>query len=290
MVSENFPFIHTGGSTLRKEQDIGDGLLCLGLADKLVAMHSSLSSLGHVVGGARTVVDALESVCDTVLAPTYSSIGRTLPPLDDRPARNGCDYEHYEEVAGSRNVVPFDPATFDRHSDVDLDMGAIPRELLSRPQSIRSGHPSVSWVAHDRHAEELLPTHRWDDPNAPLKRTYEGGGIVLLLGVELTQCTALHLAEEFAGRRPFIRWVRCVDGSIRRIREYGCSEGFEVAFSPRLSSLSGTTRIGDAVARTYPLDELVDAAANLIRRRDFSTMCSHRCERCVDADAGGPGE
>ncbi len=275
---------------MRKEQDIVDGLLRLGLADKLVAMHSSLSSLGHVAGGAGTVVDALVSVSDTVLAPTYSSIGRALPPLDDRPARNGCDYERYEEVAGNRNVLPFDPATFDRHSDVDLEMGAIPRELLSRHQSVRSGHPSVSWVAHGRQAEDLLLTHRWDDPNAPLKRLYERRGIVLLLGVALTRCSALHLAEELAGRRPFVRWALCVDGSIRRVREYGCSEGFEVAFGPLLSSLSRTTRIGDAVARAYPLDEIVDAAAILIRRRGFSTMCSQRCERCVDADAGGPGE
>ncbi len=59
------------------EHNIIDGLIELGLEGKAVEVHSSLSSFSYVVGGAQSVVRALLTVCDAVLVPTYSSIGRT---------------------------------------------------------------------------------------------------------------------------------------------------------------------------------------------------------------------
>ena len=49
------------------EHDIIDGLIELGLEGKAVEVHSSLSSFGYVVGGAKSVVRALLTVCETVL-------------------------------------------------------------------------------------------------------------------------------------------------------------------------------------------------------------------------------
>jgi aminoglycoside 3-N-acetyltransferase len=77
--------------------DIVDGLRNLGVrpGDKLL-VHSSLSSFGHVEGGAEAVIDALiEAVSPggTVLVPTLTG-DETLcpanPPIfDPRPSENG---------------------------------------------------------------------------------------------------------------------------------------------------------------------------------------------------------
>ena len=60
------------------------------------------------------------------------------------------------------------------------------------------------------------------------------GGYVILMGVGLESMTALHLAEEMAGRRLFQRWANGPDGEAMRVSVGGCSRGFgaldEVAF------------------------------------------------------------
>jgi len=119
----------------------------LGLEGRDVAVHSSLRSFGRVIGGPRTVVRALLDVCGTVLMPSFCETGRTNPPPGDHPAQNGWDYENYRiDTAG---LTPFDPATFDETSELDVDeMGRIAEEFLRTQGTVRSKHPSVSWAAN----------------------------------------------------------------------------------------------------------------------------------------------
>ena len=199
---------------VNKEQ-IKGGLIELGLESKAVAVHSSLSSFGYVEGGAETVVRALLNVCATILVPSYSTIGRTSPPENDRPKQNGWDYENYH--ISSENVTPFEPSTFDCDSEIDRDMGVIPKTILQTPGTSRSKHPSGSWAANGIDAASYVQPHPNDDPMRPLKKLVEANGYVLMLGVPLSECSALHLAEEMAGRRPFIRWTLYSDGVVRRM-------------------------------------------------------------------------
>ena len=72
----------TPGLTIR---DLTEALGALGLAaGDAVEVHSSLSSLGHVAGGAETVVDALMAVVDPQGAIVMSAfnISRALPLTD----------------------------------------------------------------------------------------------------------------------------------------------------------------------------------------------------------------
>lgn len=269
------------------------GLIALGLEGVAVGVHSSLSSFGYVDGGAETVLRALLDVCATVLVPTYSSMGRTRPPENDRPKQNGCDYEYFDSILPTKDITPFDPDSFGNNSQIDRDMGVIPKTTLQTPGMIRSKHPSVSWAANGVDATSYVQPHPPDDPMRPLKKLYEANGYVLMLGVPLSECTALHLAEEMAGRHPFIRWTLYRDGVVRRMREYGCSGGFP-NLEPYLERDANRLKIGECKAVAYPIRALVDTGAELMRRSPEITLCPQgkvgkHC-RCSDAAKGGPIE
>ena len=267
-------------------QAIRTGLEELGLAGRDVAVHASLSSFGHVLGGAETVVGALLDVCATVVVPTFCEIGRCNAPPGDRPRQNACNYRG--QRSATEPEVLFDPATFDRTSAFDMDeMGQIPGALLGLADTRRSGHPSVSWAANGPMARHYAADHSPDDPNLPLQRLAEAGGHILLLGVDLTECTAVHLAEERIGRRPFIRWVMYTDREIRRVREYGCSDGF-AKLAPHVETLATRATIGRCHAVSYPLAPFVEAVAQAIRSHPEITLCGRDGCRCQASMRGGP--
>lgn len=278
--------------TRKKEADVDRttiriGLRGLGLQGADVAVHASLRSFGHVAGGEETVIAALRETCATLLMPAFCEIGRTNPPPDDRPERNGWYYQSYRiEEAGVR---PFDPRTFGPDSDINVgEMGRIAAGLLREQDAIRSAHPSVSWTACGSRAAWYCEGHEPGDPNAPLKKLVQARGWVLLLGVGLASCTALHLAEERSGRRPFIRWIRYADGQVRRVREYGCSDGFP-RLAPGVAAIARSMRVGACQAVAYPIAALVETATEILRRQPELTLCGRRTPcRCQDAVRGGP--
>jgi aminoglycoside 3-N-acetyltransferase len=261
----------------------------LGLQGRDVAVHSSLRSFGHVDGGAQTVVRALLQICGTVLMPSFCETGMTNPPPEERPAQNGWDHERYWiDTAG---LTPFDPATFGETSEIGVgEMGRIAEAFLCTEGAVRSKHPSVSWTANGPLAAWYVANHPADDPNLPLKRLLERQGRVLLLGVGLEACTAVHLAEERAGRRPFVRWILYTDGAIHRVREYGCSDAFP-RLAPYVESVAKRAVIGQCQAVLYPIEPLVNTLARLMVAHPELTLCA-RTElcRCQDAAKGGPIE
>ena len=72
------------------QTDIEAGLRELGLSDgDVVLVHSSLSSVGHVEGGAETVVEALLRVLGpsgTLVVPTFGSFGAITDAVRDLPS------------------------------------------------------------------------------------------------------------------------------------------------------------------------------------------------------------
>lgn len=263
--------------------DVAAALEHVGLRGVAVAAHSSLSAFGRVDGGADAIVDALTETCPTVLAPAFCFEPNWTPPPDDRPERNGCDYAFYDDW--SREAAPWDVET----APIDASMGVVPRTLAQRTGTRRSDNPWHSWLAWGRNADALVAAHRWDEPNAPLARLAERGGHVVLLGVGLSSCTAVHLAEERAGRRPFIRWMLDRDGQVRRIRVGGCSKGFDRLW-PHCADLFAEEPVGETTVRAAPLEPLLDRLAGVIRERPQVTVCSTECIRCRDAALGGPLE
>lgn len=252
-----------------------------------VAVHSSLSSFGRVSGGAETIVTALARTFTTVLVPTFSELGRTYPPGNDHPEQNGTDYEKYKPAPGEKPGPPFNEEEFDVNSNVDEEIGVVPRVLLSQVGAMRSKHPSCSWGAVGSHRNYYLQDHATSDPMLPLKRLAENSGHILLLGVGLTRCTAMHLAEELTGRRPFIRWIQHADGSVKRTYEFGCSLGFDNLLGD-VAAIEKSLTIGKCLVRAYSLKPFIRRVTKAIERNPQITACPRMCSRCRDSIKGGP--
>lgn len=260
---------------------ISDGLRRLDLAGKPVVVHSSLRSFGRVDGGAQTVIHSLQEVCSTVLMPGFQCAAKILPPSENRYRQNGCDYAVHFDFANPPR--PFDV----RAAPLHPKMGIVCHTFARLEGTLRSYHPWHSWLGTGERAAEWLADHPWETTSRPLEALAAAGGFVLLLGVNLTSCTAVHIAEERAGRRPFIRWAMDGGGVIREVATSGCAKGFEV-LAPYCRHLFRKEQIGECLALAAPVSELIDCIVPVIQSQPELTRCSSDCLRCRDAVSGGP--
>lgn len=260
-------------------QDIINGLLHIGAEGKRLVVHSSLSSLGRVRGGADAIVDALLAVAETVIVPTFTFSPAAIPPAGDRPVRNGADYE--TDRLGDANPTPFTPDL-----PAAKSMGMVPETLRRRRGAVRSLHPLSSFAAIGADAGRYVDGHAFDDPMLPLRRLHENGGYVLMLGTALTSCTAIHLGECYAGRRPFIRWAKLADGRVCRAWVGGCSDGFG-KLEPWLEPVGHAT-VGQACLRMFSMATVTETTVRRLTADPHALVCHARCRRCLDAAAGGP--
>lgn len=150
-----------------------EDLINLGLkSDDTILMHSSLSSLGYVEGGAETVIDTLLSILKdgTLLIPSLS----------------------YETVHTENPIFSV--------KDTPSCVGAISEYFRKREGVIRSIHPTHSVCGIGKYAKEILSKHIDTDTPAgklsPFGLLPEYNGKVLMLGCGLKPNTSMHAIEE----------------------------------------------------------------------------------------------
>ena len=170
---------------------LADDLRKIGIADgDVVLMHSSMKSLGFVVGGTQAVVTALLQVLGpfgTLVVPTHSPdngdpAGWQNPPVPE---------DWWETI---RRETP----GFDIGRTQSRWMGVLAETVRTWPGARRSGHPQVSFAAIGPQALQILDRHRLDDAlgeTSPLGVINRLDGKVLLLGCDYSSNTSLHLAE-----------------------------------------------------------------------------------------------
>ena len=156
--------------------DIKVGLVSLGLkSGDSVGVHSSLSSFGYVEGGADAVIDALVE--------TVGSQGNVV--MSTHSANLSEDMRTPELIAIGiswlMKILPYDP------EKTRVTTGIIPETFRKRKGVVRGLHPSLSVAASGPNANVL--SEGWH-------RLLEAGGYILLIGVGLDRCTAMHLAEK----------------------------------------------------------------------------------------------
>ena len=270
-------------SPVVQPDEIRTAIRSLGLDGLSLCVHSSLHSFGYVEGGADAVIDALLAEGCTVLVPAHSYGFAVPPPPDQRPARNGWDYDAFPGSTEGIGRI-YTPAS----READREMGAIPAAVLARPDHLRGDHPLHSFAAVGPLARRLIAGQTPERIYAPLEALAGAGGSVLLMGVGLTRMTLLHLAEQRAGRRLFRRWANGLDGRPRMVEAGGCSGGFD-HFAPVLASLKLETVVGASRWQVYPAAAVLDAATTAIRADPQITHCGDpACARCRDAVLGGP--
>ncbi len=141
----------------------------------VLLVHSSLSALGYVPGGAETVIQGLLRV----LGPDGTLL---LPALS------------YEHVTAERPI--FDV----RHTSSNV--GAIPEYFRTRAGTRRSVHPTHSVCGIGPLRDALLTDHHLDTtpcgPHSPFHRLPQYDGQILMLGCGLCPNTSMHAIEEIA--------------------------------------------------------------------------------------------
>jgi aminoglycoside 3-N-acetyltransferase len=236
----------TGSGPITRSRLVAD-LRALGVQDGMVVLvHSSLSSLGWVVGDSETVVLALEEAVGpqgTLMMPGFSYDAPEPAEWTNPPVPEGWWQAIREEWP------PFDPS-WARTQHV----GVIAETFRTQPGTRRSPHPALSFTARGPHAERLVGSHGLENAageSSPLARLYELDGWVLLLGVGHESNTSLHLAETRArwpGREKMTsrraRWVR--DGQVEEVtlRDFGWHEEQFADLGRDFESRAGSVAIG----------------------------------------------
>jgi aminoglycoside 3-N-acetyltransferase len=155
-----------------------------------VIVHSSLSRLGWVAGGAQAVVEALRQVVGpegTLVMPAHSG-HLSEPSL----------WKHPPVPEAWWSVIRAETTPFDPQVTPTREMGAIVECFRHVPGVVRSAHPRHSFVALGPLAGAIVADHRLDSglgEHSPLAHCYERDALVLLLGVGHANNTSLHLAE-----------------------------------------------------------------------------------------------
>lgn len=264
-----------------KKTDIVRAFEELKITGKRVVIHSSLRSFGNVAGGADTVLAAILESFETVMMPAFCWDSNTTPPENDRPPQNGCDYKFYENW--NRPLKPF----IVESAGIEKSLGIIPRKFVALPQVCRSDHSWHSWSAVGYKAKYLTADHLWNTTNLPIERLAAEDGFVVLMGTGLRTCTAIHISEEKAGRRPFVRWAVDRDGKTKRVSASGCGKGFD-NLMPYCKHLFAETYVGSCRILSARLQPLIDHLTSVILEAPQLTRCSPGCVRCADSIAGGP--
>jgi aminoglycoside 3-N-acetyltransferase len=166
------------GTTISKETLVAD-LIKIGIKkNDSVLVHSSLSKIGFVDGGPKTIVDALFDVVGpegTILFPSFPAIGRNKTHLEEHPI-------------------------FDINS-TPSQMGTVTEYFRKLDGVHRSFHPTDAVCAKgplaefytNSHFGQLTPYNEY----SPFRKLCSKNGKILMLGTTLNgACTNLHTLED----------------------------------------------------------------------------------------------
>ena len=159
-------------------EDLLRDLRALGLkAGMGVVVHSSLRSLGHVEGGAQTVVGALMDIITSEGTLVMPSFNHDVPFREGGPG-----YYHPHETPTTNGAIP----------DCFWRMDGVHR-------SLNPTHPFAAWGKNARRYTEFHHRTLTMGPESPLGLLLRDDGYCLLLGVDYGVNTFHHAVEMSTG-------------------------------------------------------------------------------------------
>ena len=240
------------------KQDILAAFRQLGMQQGMTVMvHTSLSSLGYVCGGAQTVIEALLETVGTdgtIMMPTQS--WKNLDPeVGVHPEVAECD----------RPLIREHWPAYDLRITPTQTMGAVAEMFRSWPGVLRSNHPARSVSAIGQHAAFLTKDHTLSNifgDGSPIGRLYDLDGYVLLIGVGYDKNTSLHLADaraEYPSKHQTVEHSAIIEDGLRVWKAYETLyvDGHDFV------------QIGDAFEEAYPIRKVTlgSATLRLMRQR-----------------------
>ncbi|WP_307873055.1 aminoglycoside N(3)-acetyltransferase [Paractinoplanes ovalisporus] len=257
-----------------------------------VLVHCAMRRVGWIDGGAATLLAALREVigpAGTVVVPALTPDNSLTSPVY-RAATSGMTVEQRTRYEAA--MPGFDPAT-----TASYGVGTLAEEVRRHPDARRSRHPQTSFAALGPAAADVVRIHDLRchlGERSPLGALYRRRATILLLGVGMDKCTALHLAEYRL--EPRIMRYSCfvADNGRRRREEFDApaldDTDFEQAGKDLLTrpwAVPG--RVGAAAVHVFPMVEAVDRATEWFRTNRRSSAAKVDDDRVVRAHYAGSG-
>jgi aminoglycoside 3-N-acetyltransferase len=229
-----------------------------------VMVHTSLRSLGWVIGGEQSVLEALRDAvgaAGTLVMPTQSWQLCDPAFLDMTPAVWWPTIREHLPIYAPE-VSP------------TRTMGAVAELFRTVPGTLRSPHPHRSIAANGPHADRITAVHDLDCPageRSPLKALYDLDASVLLLGTTAAKTTALHLAEhraDWPGKHLVRNGAALIRDGVRQWVSWEElwveDDDFEavVAAFVTAGGMSRSGPVGKASSHLLPIRPLIDFAAD----------------------------
>jgi aminoglycoside 3-N-acetyltransferase len=242
----------------------------LGLTRRLpVIIHVSQDNFDHIRGGIESLLGALSANTFTILTPAFTYRAMVIP--EDGSPDNGLTYGTGRQA--NDMVEAF-------HIDMPPDetLGIFPNIFNRMAGVARSTHPILSF--YGIHAQEYLSAQSIQDPLGPIQALLDSDGLVVLVNVDHTANSSIHLGERMANRRTFIRWALTHERVVECPNFPGCSSGFG-NITKSVEQDCGTVSLPGLEIKAISLRDLVMTTSNLITTDRNALLCQRSdCERC----------
>lgn len=254
-------------------EELINGLRQLGVQPgSLLLVHTSLRNVGWVSDGPTAVINALR----TVLGPDGTLV---MPTMTDG-----------EQL-------------YDRRTTPTVHMGIVAETFWRMAGVLRSTHPAGSFAAVGPLAQIIAAPQPLDPPHgidSPPGRVYTHDGWILLLGVDHSANTSIHVAENMSNAPYRIvdrLLVQEEDGETRwvEIAEVNhCCRNFAKVGAPLAAREQLTIgKVGNATAQLMRARHLVDLACELMAEDPYYLLCPPgQCQfedECDEARVYRPG-
>jgi len=242
----------------------------LNLKGEVVIVHSALSKLGWVCGGAVALIEALQKAITeegTLIMPAHSG-DYSEPKYWENPP---VPEEWYQTI---RDEMP----AYRPEVTPTRGLGVTPEIFRKFPEVIRSNHPCLSFSAWGKEADAITADHKLEyalGENSPLAKIYEREGKVLLIGVGHDCNTSLHLAEY---RAEYDLKIKIFGSSILKDGKNVWAKYQDIEFNDDLFPAIGKeyeseqkysrATIGLAESKLFKQHEMVDFAVNWLENRE----------------------
>jgi aminoglycoside 3-N-acetyltransferase len=239
-------------------------------AHSRVLLHARIEPFGEVAGGEQSLIGALAKRCEMFISPAFTPQTMITPSMG--PIDNALEYGQHDDANLQAEI-------FSPDLTVDPSLGRVNERMRKHAQALRSSHPILSFVGFN--SEEALAAQSLESPLGPVEWLANFDGDVVMIGSDQRANVAIHLGEQLAGRKTFVRWALTSSGVVECRKMPGCSEGFELVRG-RLGAIVRSTTLNAVLIEAIPLRDLVNLVVGWIREDPRALLCDRTgCPHCA---------